>query len=582
MNQLHRHQDEISILQNRRDVDIPTLKAQLYKQRTWMVEKKYQYRVEKCLADGFSVFANVRDEARKERAKWRMANARAYKSAATKAMRNWEAFWQEEKLYRHHVKFSLRNIRRNRLSAMFGIWQYDWMIGKRDRAVIAARDAREARRHKINGLTGFFNQWARKLRHRALINRMSASRGLNTKRTIVGAWKLYVDFCASLAHKLQFFWAKRSRAYKLDGIARWIATVERARRYRGVVSRTHRYQRNRRLACAMQDWGAHARLQHKLRLLEICEREESDPLEIAQAMETVVEGIVIRQDVRTHELQVAHALRGRISDLKLHAAITVVNQALVKKVDRPTAEMIQRRGLRSWESITLAQGTNKPTPAGSDHSNPDPDPEPPEPSEPPSEPSGPSGAPPAAQPSPPREGFPSHRPVLGVGAMGFGVLDPYQHPSDSAAAHPTMPHSSTRQLLERQYRLQVENHFAAHAPGERYLRQAAFNAAHASFHRPIEAAAHAIERDQAFGAATAMILDPTERVRRAQELRHLAVTPTHHPGLGSRSIPLLIVPIPLTVATREPHIIRCTIHRARAVAVAITVCLVFRMHRTPT
>ena len=45
VNQLHRHQDEISILQNRRDVDIPTIKAQLFKQRCWMVDKKYTYMV---------------------------------------------------------------------------------------------------------------------------------------------------------------------------------------------------------------------------------------------------------------------------------------------------------------------------------------------------------------------------------------------------------------------------------------------------------------------------------------------------------------------------------------------------------
>merc|ERR1712216_363390 len=173
VNQLHRHQDEISILQNRRDVDIPTIKAQLFKQRTWMVEKKYAYLVEKMCIYGFEVFAKNREEARSERSKWRMANNRAYKVAATKVMRNWEAFWQEEKMYRHHVRFSLRSIRHNRLVAAMGIWQYDWMIAKRDRAVVTARKLREERQMKINSMVGFINQMSRKKRHRAMIQRMT-------------------------------------------------------------------------------------------------------------------------------------------------------------------------------------------------------------------------------------------------------------------------------------------------------------------------------------------------------------------------------------------------------------------------
>jgi len=463
VNQLHRHQDEISILQNRRDVDIPTLKAQLYKQRTWMVEKKYQYRVEKSLAFGFSVFATLREEARKERAKWRMANARAYKTAANKAMRNWEAFWREEKVYRHHVKFSLRNIRRNRLCAMFGIWQYDWMIGKRDRAIIAARDAREARRHKINGLTGFFNQWARKLRHRALINRMTSRRHDNTKAQIVTAWKFVIDFEKALEHKLNWFTYKHDRAYKYDAIARWLATVERSRSQKGLVFRTHRYHRNRRLAAAMEDWSSAARLQHKLRLLELCERDSSDPLDLAQAMEHVVEGIVMRQHVRAHELQVAHALRGRIADLKLQASVSMLESTIAKKVDKPTAEMIQRRGLRSWESVSLAQGTQKTTPA-------------------PAAPAAPSPAPAASAPAPAAEA-PAAEPAgadpdaIPVAGTGVGL-----------------PHSSHRMLLEQQYREHAARHMAAHAPlnlHDRQMRQAAFDAAHGPHPpHPADAAAH--------------------------------------------------------------------------------------------
>jgi len=38
--QLHRHQDEISMLQQRRDIDIPQLALQDVKQRHWMVERR--------------------------------------------------------------------------------------------------------------------------------------------------------------------------------------------------------------------------------------------------------------------------------------------------------------------------------------------------------------------------------------------------------------------------------------------------------------------------------------------------------------------------------------------------------------
>eukprot|EP00658_Telonema_sp_P-2_P063529 TRINITY_DN52286_c0_g1_i1.p2 TRINITY_DN52286_c0_g1~~TRINITY_DN52286_c0_g1_i1.p2 ORF type:complete len:145 (-),score=52.48 TRINITY_DN52286_c0_g1_i1:143-577(-) len=140
----------------------------------------------------------------------------------------------------------------------------------------------------------------------------------------------------------------------MEGMLAWKDMVVGANRVRGLVLRSQRYHRNRRLAAGLTDWAMAARLQHKLRLLEICEQTESDPMEIAQAMEVVVDGIIMRQQVRAHELQVAQALTGRISDLKLHAAITMVNSNLVKKVDKPTADMIQRRGMRNWQTVSLS------------------------------------------------------------------------------------------------------------------------------------------------------------------------------------------------------------------------------------
>jgi len=215
----------------------------------------------------------------------------------------------------------------------------------------------------------------------------------------------------------------------------------------------------------MEDWACSARLQHKLRLLELCEQDASDPLDLAQAMEHVVEGIVMRQHVRAHELQVAHALRGRIADLKLQASVAMLESTLAKKVDKPTAEMIQRRGLRSWESITLAQGTQKSSPA------------PAAPTASPTPAAASSAPAAAADPAPaaePAGADPDAIPVAGTGAG--------------------LPHSSHRMLLEQQYRDHAARHMAAHAPlnlHDRHLRQAAFDSAHGPHApHPADAAAH--------------------------------------------------------------------------------------------
>lgn len=382
---------------------------------------------------------------------------------------------------------------------MFGIWMFDWMIGKRDRAIEARAKAREARRHKINVLTGFFNQWARSKRHKALINRMTNRRNDITKQTIVSAWKFLIDFEKALEHKLNFFGHKHNRNYKLDALARWLAAVERSRSQKGLVFRTHRYHRNRRLAAAMEDWSSAARLQHKLRLLEICEHESTDPLDLAQAMEHVVEGIVMRQHVRSHELQVAHALRGRIADLKLQASVSMLEATLAKKVDKPTAEMIQRRGLRNWEPIATAQGTQKtqsPTKgAGTDS---------PQAAAPPKQ-----AAAPAAAPTPDGAAHPEDPPVAGTAAG--------------------LPHSSHRMLLEQQYREHAARHIAAQAQvsvNDRYMRQAAFDAAHAVPPPHVaDMGTEAAARASQFIAAANMIPDPAERQRRLDELN--ALTENH-------------------------------------------------------
>jgi hypothetical protein len=140
VNQLHRHQDEINFLERRRDIDIPTLQHQSLKQRHWMVQKSYKYFYRLGSADGFSAFKQEWFRARMEREKWMKATRHAAKVASRKAHWIWFDVWQEDKRNRHLVRFSLRNIRRNRLVCAVGIWQYFWLMAKRDRQIIRCRD----------------------------------------------------------------------------------------------------------------------------------------------------------------------------------------------------------------------------------------------------------------------------------------------------------------------------------------------------------------------------------------------------------------------------------------------------------
>lgn len=210
----------------------------------------------------------------------------------------------------------------------------------------------------------------------------------------------------------------------------------------------------------MEDWAAAARMQHKLRLLEICERDASDPLDLAQAMEHVVEGVVLRQNVRTHELQVAHALRGRIADLRLHASVVALESALGKKVDKPTAEMIQRRGLRNWESVSQAQGGAK---AGDKLAV------------------APATLSPAAYTKKIRDELMT---AAGNPPPQAAVVAAPQVAPAAAAAPPQvatttgLPQSSHRALLDHQFRSEAARQMTAAGAQDRYMRLAAFDAAH--------------------------------------------------------------------------------------------------------
>ena len=58
-----------------------------------------------------------------------------------------------------------------------------------------------------------------------------------------------------------------------------------------------------------------------------------------QSLEDTVSSIIMQPQVRPHELQAAHALRGRISDLKLRAAITQVGAPSSMHVTVSTASL---------------------------------------------------------------------------------------------------------------------------------------------------------------------------------------------------------------------------------------------------
>jgi hypothetical protein len=321
-----------------------------------------------------------------------------------------------------------------------------------------------------------------------MIKRMTIRRHDMTKAKIMTAWKFLVDFEAALQHKLNWFTNKHNRAYKMDAMYVWKAEVEDARRHKGLVVRSHRYHRNRRLAQAMEDWSSAARLQHKLRLLEVCEQTEQDPLELAQAMEVIVDGIVLRQHVRSHELQVAHALRGRIADLKLQASVAMLEATLAKKVDKPTAEMIQRRGLRSWEAISTAQGTHKSQPKAS-----------------------------------PKSVTRDETPTKAAQADPAPSQDPEPEPS---AEQSTLPQSSHRMLLEQQYRDQAARHVAAAAPigpHEAYMRHAALGPHAVPPPHVADMHTEAAARASGFLLPQHMLPEQAERQRQLDEMNAAAI-----------------------------------------------------------
>merc|ERR1711977_485999 len=308
VNQIHRHQDEIAAVQSRHDTDFPRLQLQVMKLRHWIVHKRYEKFVRECEGDGFDAFKKEWLRAKEERAKWTKSCRHSKKVAQNKMMRLWEADWQYEKRCRHLCRFSLRSIRRNRLDAAVGIWFWVWQVNKRYRQIIQNSDLRRNEVHQIKGLAGFFNQWKRKKRHRWIITKMTETRHMRTESKILSAWKFLVDFRRIRSTKICYKIMKSERLIKFNVFHGWDDVIQTEKRHRGLIRRTTRYRNMRKLETAVK-------------------------------------------------------LVKNLNDLKLNTSAKEVQDALSKKVDKPTEEQVARRTVRMWKTGVADKSTDKTTPA---------------------------------------------------------------------------------------------------------------------------------------------------------------------------------------------------------------------------
>jgi hypothetical protein len=360
VNQIHRHQDEIAAVQARHDTDFPRLNLQVYKQRHWMVHKRYEKFVRECEGDGFDAFKKEWLRAKDERSKWTKSCRHSKKTAQHKMMRLWEEDWQYEKKCRHLTRFSLRSIRRNRLDAAVGIWFWVWQTNKRYRQIVFQSDTRRNEVHTIKGLAGFFNQWKRKKRHRWAIKKMTETRDQRTESKILSAWKFLVDFRRIRATKICYKIMKSERMIKFNVFHGWDGVIQQEKRHRGLIRRTTRYRNMRKLERAIEDWDFYVQYAKKQRLLQI---DEDDVIERMATMEGRIDGIVRKDRIRPMELETAVKLVKNLNDLKLNTSAKEVQDALSKKVDKPTEEQVARRTVRMWKTGVADKSTDKTTPA---------------------------------------------------------------------------------------------------------------------------------------------------------------------------------------------------------------------------
>jgi len=360
VNQIHRHQDEIAAVQARHDTDFPRLNLQVYKQRHWMVHKRYEKFVRECEGDGFDAFKKEWLRAKDERSKWTKSCRHSKKTAQYKMMRLWEEDWQYEKKCRHLTRFSLRSIRRNRLDAAVGIWFWVWQTNKRYRQIVFQSDTRRNEVHTIKGLAGFFNQWKRKKRHRWAIKKMTETRDQRTESKILSAWKFLVDFRRIRATKICYKIMKSERMIKFNVFHGWDGVIQQEKRHRGLIRRTTRYRNMRKLERAIEDWDFYVQYAKKQRLLQI---DEDDVIERMATMEGRIDGIVRKDRIRPMELETAVKLVKNLNDLKLNTSAKEIQDALSKKVDKPTEEQVARRTVRMWKTGVQDKSVDTSTPA---------------------------------------------------------------------------------------------------------------------------------------------------------------------------------------------------------------------------
>merc|ERR1712072_74709 len=360
VNQIHRHQDEIAAVQSRHDTDFPRLQLQVMKLRHWIVHKRYEKFVRECEGDGFDAFKKEWLRAKEERAKWTKSCRHSKKVAQWKMMRLWEADWQYEKRCRHLCRFSLRSIRRNRLDAAVGIWFWVWQVNKRYRQIIQNSDLRRNEVHQIKGLAGFFNQWKRKKRHRWIITKMTETRHMRTESKILSAWKFLVDFRRIRSTKICYKIMKSERLTKFNVFHGWDNVIQTEKRHRALIRRTTRYRNARRLERAIEDWDFYVQYAKKQRLLQI---DEDDVIERMACMEGRIDGIVRKDRIRPMELETAVKLVKNLNDLKLNTSVKEVQDALGKKVDKPTEEQVARRTVRMWKTGVADKSQDSSSPA---------------------------------------------------------------------------------------------------------------------------------------------------------------------------------------------------------------------------
>merc|ERR1712072_1414752 len=347
VNQIHRHQDEIAALQARHDTDFPRLALQNMKLRHFVVNKRYEKYVREASADGFEAFRREWLIAKDERAKWKKAARHQRKVYIHKVMRLWEEDWQTTKKCRHLVKFSLRSMAHNRKDVGFGIWFWVWQYRKRHRTIIRQMKDRRNEVHKLKGIAGFFNQWKRKKRHRWIVEKVTETREYRTQCKIVTAWKFYIDFRRVRKQKLAYKLFRRARNTKFNVFGAWFDYVETRKRHRNIIKRTTQYRNNRKLERGLEDWDFFVQYAKKQRLLQV---DEDDVIERLATMEGRIDGIVRKDRVRPMELECAVKLAKNLSDLKLNTAVKEVQDALARKVDKPTEEQVARRTVRMWKT----------------------------------------------------------------------------------------------------------------------------------------------------------------------------------------------------------------------------------------